>query len=183
VKPLIKPSTKGKVASRVKRNSFSTSKARRVYQARSRGLRYCETISYGHSPCSHFPTLGFRVGDVTDDKNQQLANQISARLAKLQEVLCSVSGRVLRGCCDRNSGPHQDLRHLRDLAWQGRPVRIQFKTRRFRCLNPQCPRQIFAESLPGIAAPRARETDRVTQTLRLVGYLLGRDRVCWSDSG
>ena len=65
------------------------------------------------------------------------------------------------------------LRHLRDLAWQGRPVRIQFKTRRFRCLNPQCPRQIFAESLPGIAAPRARETDRVTQTLWLVGYLLG----------
>jgi len=65
------------------------------------------------------------------------------------------------------------LRHLRDLAWQGRPVRIQFKTRRFRCLNPQCLRKIFAESLPGTAAPRARETNRVTQTLRLVGYLLG----------
>src|SRR5215470_10020064 len=65
------------------------------------------------------------------------------------------------------------LRHLRDLAWQGRPVRIQFKTRRFRCLNPQCPRKIFAETLPGTAVPRARETNRVTQTLRLVGYLLG----------
>ena len=36
------------------------------------------------------------------------------------------------------------IRHLRDLPWQGRPVRIQCKTRRFRCLNPQCPRKIPA---------------------------------------
>jgi transposase len=65
------------------------------------------------------------------------------------------------------------LRYLRDLPWQGRPVRIQFKTRRFRCLNAQCPRQIFTDRLPGVTARRARETDRLTQTLRLVGYLLG----------
>jgi transposase len=65
------------------------------------------------------------------------------------------------------------LRRLRDLPWQGQPVGIQVKTRRFRCRNPQCPRQIFAESLTGVAPPRARETDRVTQTLRQIGYLLG----------
>ncbi|MGH9401019.1 MAG: ISL3 family transposase [Terriglobia bacterium] len=64
-------------------------------------------------------------------------------------------------------------RHLRDLPWQGRPVRIQFKTRRFRCLNQQCPHQIFAESLPGVAARRARETDRFAQSISMVGYLLG----------
>ena len=77
-------------------------------------------------------------------------------------------------CSSSNVSYHSTyLRHLRDLPWQGRPVRIQFKTRRFRCLNQRCPRQIFAESLPGVATRRVRETDRVTQTLRLVGYLLG----------
>jgi transposase len=71
------------------------------------------------------------------------------------------------------SGHSTYVRHLRDLPWQGRPVRIQFKTRRFRCLNEQCPRKIFAESLPGVAARRARETDRFAQTISMVGYLLG----------
>jgi transposase len=65
------------------------------------------------------------------------------------------------------------LRHLRDLPWQGRPVRIEMKTRRFRCRNRQCKRKVFAESLRGVAARRARETDRVTLTVRRVGYLLG----------
>src|SRR5262252_2386061 len=65
------------------------------------------------------------------------------------------------------------LRHLRDLPWQGQQVRIQLKTRRFRCRNGHCKRKIFADRLPGVAAPRARETDRLGQTLRLVGYLLG----------
>jgi len=65
------------------------------------------------------------------------------------------------------------LRRLRDLPWQGQPVRIKVKTRRFRCRNRRCRRQIFAERLPGVAAQWARETDRLTQNLRLVGYLLG----------
>jgi transposase len=65
------------------------------------------------------------------------------------------------------------LRHLRDLPWQGQRVEIRVKTRRFRCRNRHCRRQIFAERLPGVATRRARETDRLTQNLRLVGYLLG----------
>jgi transposase len=65
------------------------------------------------------------------------------------------------------------VRHLRDLPWQGRPVQMQLKTRRFRCRNRQCKRKVFAESLPRVAVRRARETDRVAQSLRLVGYLLG----------
>ena len=47
------------------------------------------------------------------------------------------------------------------------------KTRRLRCRNRHCPRKIFAERLPGVAAPQARETNRLTQTLRRVGYVLG----------
>jgi transposase len=61
----------------------------------------------------------------------------------------------------------------RDLPWQGQPVQVQVKTRRLRCRNRHCPRKIFAERLPGVAAPQARETNRLTQTLRRVGYVLG----------
>jgi len=78
------------------------------------------------------------------------------------------------GCSSSYVAYHSTyLRYLRDLAWLGRPVRIQFKTRRFRCLNPQCPRKIFAESLTGVAARRARETNRFAQTIGMVGYCLG----------
>ena len=66
------------------------------------------------------------------------------------------------------------VRRLRDLPWQGQlTVQVQVKTRRLRCRNRHCPRKIFAERLPGVAAPQARETNRLTQTLRRVGYVLG----------
>ena len=65
------------------------------------------------------------------------------------------------------------VRRLRDLPWQGQSVQVQVKPRRLRCRNRHCPRKIFAGRLPGIAAPRARETNRLTQTLRRVGYVLG----------
>jgi hypothetical protein len=50
---------------------------------------------------------------------------------------------------------------------------MEMKTRRSRCRNFQCERKVFAENLSEVAAPRTRETDRVTGTLRLVGYHLG----------
>ena len=67
----------------------------------------------------------------------------------------------------------QYQRQLRDLPWQGQPVRIHLRVRRFRCRNRQCGRKIFAERLPGVAAPKARETDRRGEVLRLIGYVLG----------
>ena len=67
----------------------------------------------------------------------------------------------------------QYQRQLRDLPWQGQPVRIHLRVRRFRCRNRQCGRKIFAERLPGVAAPKARETDRRCEVLRLIGYALG----------
>ena len=40
-------------------------------------------------------------------------------------------------------------------ALAGARVQVQVKTRRLRCRNRLCPRKIFAERLPGIAAPQA----------------------------
>ena len=64
-------------------------------------------------------------------------------------------------------------RRVRDLPWQGRQVEIHLQTRRFRCLNKECARKIFAESLPAVAARKARETVRLCETVGLVGYALG----------
>ena len=67
----------------------------------------------------------------------------------------------------------QYLRQLRDLPWQGQPVRLHLRLRRFRCRNRQCERKIFAERLPGVVAPKARETERRCEVVRRVGYALG----------
>jgi transposase len=67
----------------------------------------------------------------------------------------------------------QYQRQLHDLPWQGQSVRIHLCIRRFRCRNRQCDRKIFAERLPGVVAPRARETDRRHEVVRRVGYALG----------
>ena len=62
---------------------------------------------------------------------------------------------------------------MRDLPWQGRQVEIHVQTRRFRCRNEQCEQRIFAERLPAVVAPRARETVRLCEIVGLVGYALG----------
>lgn len=65
------------------------------------------------------------------------------------------------------------IRRMRDLPWQGRQVELQIQTRRFRCRNNLCDRKIFAERLPSVATPRARETKRLCEMVGLVGYALG----------
>ena len=62
---------------------------------------------------------------------------------------------------------------MRDLPWQGRQVEIHLQTRRFRCRNKECDRKIFAERLPAVATPKARETTRLCEIVGLVGYALG----------
>jgi transposase len=64
-------------------------------------------------------------------------------------------------------------RHPRDLAWAALSVRWHLQVRRFRCLNPICPQQLFAERLPDILAPDARRTERLTEALRQVALTAG----------
>ncbi len=60
-------------------------------------------------------------------------------------------------------------RILHDLPWQGRPVRLHVRARRFRCLQPACPRVTFAERLADIAPPAARRTERLGDLQRHLG--------------
>jgi transposase len=64
-------------------------------------------------------------------------------------------------------------RVLHDLPWQGRPVRLQVEARRFRCLEPNCPRLTFAERLADTAPPAARRTMRLDDLQRHLGLAAG----------
>ena len=64
-------------------------------------------------------------------------------------------------------------RVLSDLPWQGRPVTIRVTARRFRCRNPTCARQTFAERLAGVMALSSRRTGRLLDLQRHLALALG----------
>ena len=64
-------------------------------------------------------------------------------------------------------------RRLADLPWQGRPVAVRLRARRFFCAEPACPRRTFAERLPGVARPFARRCERLADVQRQVALALG----------
>ncbi len=72
---------------------------------------------------------------------------------------------------DRIHGTY--VRTLADLAWQGTPVRLRLKVRRFRCDAARCARRTFTERLPVLVRPYARRTRRMTDLVARVGAALG----------
>jgi transposase len=60
-----------------------------------------------------------------------------------------------------------------DLPWQGLPVRLLLRTRRWVCANATCARQIFTERLPGVLAPYARRTARLAVVVEAIALALG----------
>ena len=64
-------------------------------------------------------------------------------------------------------------RTLTDLPWQGLAVRFRLHTRRWRCPNPDCARQIFTERVPTVVAPFARRTVRLTEVVDAIAFALG----------
>ena len=77
--------------------------------------------------------------------------------------------------CGRSSArTHSSYeRRLADLPWQGHQVELRLRVRRLRCVNEACPRRIFAERLPQIAATRARHTDRLREIRQAIVLALG----------
>jgi transposase len=64
-------------------------------------------------------------------------------------------------------------RKVADLPWHGVAVRLELRTRRFRCRNSLCIKRIFCERLPRVVAHYGRNTVRMEEALQLIGYLLG----------
>jgi transposase len=69
-------------------------------------------------------------------------------------------------------------RSPRDLPLVGYTVRLVLHVRRFRCLDPDCPTVTFAERLPGLLAPSAQRTLRLTGALLDLGLALGGEAAC-----
>jgi transposase len=65
------------------------------------------------------------------------------------------------------------VRAVADLPWQGVPVRLRLRVRRFFCATAACARRIFAERLAGGVVPYGRRTVRLEVWLRHVAFALG----------
>jgi hypothetical protein len=77
-------------------------------------------------------------------------------------------------CHQRSTRVHSHyVRQIADLPWHGIALRLHLRVRRFFCTTPACQRTIFTERLPGLVAPYARKTDRLTQVLEVIGMALG----------
>ncbi|HEY5869000.1 MAG TPA: ISL3 family transposase [Candidatus Tectomicrobia bacterium] len=80
--------------------------------------------------------------------------------------------------CPRCAVPAQRIhshyaRTLADLPWAQYRVCLQLRVRKWFCRNRSCPRRIFTERLPTVAAPWARRTLRLAQRLGALGVALG----------
>ncbi len=64
-------------------------------------------------------------------------------------------------------------RRLRDLPWEGIPVRIELRVRRFFRDSDSCPQRIFTERLPKTAPRYARRTSRLSFALEQITLALG----------
>ena len=89
----------------------------------------------------------------------------------------TVSSRERARCpvCGEESRSRHSVysRTLGDLSAQGTPTTVHVRVGRWRCRNERCDRQIFAERLPRLAAPFARQTDRLAEIVRLFGHAAG----------
>jgi transposase len=91
---------------------------------------------------------------------------IAAR-TRAETAACPVCGHA----CTRVHSRYR--RTLLDLPWQGMSVRFHLTVRKFRCLNPECPRRVFAERIPSVAACHGQKTTRLSGALLQLAWLAG----------
>ena len=97
-----------------------------------------------------------------------------ARRQAVSIVCCRGSEASLSICGCLSQSRHSCYwRCLQDLPWQGLSVQLYMLAHRYRRRNPGCPRKIFCERLPGVARRYARQTDRTSEIVRVVGYIAG----------
>lgn len=64
-------------------------------------------------------------------------------------------------------------RTVTDLPVHGRRTTLVLTAHRFFCDDPHCPRTVFCERLPQLAAPHARTTGPLTESHQAIGFALG----------
>jgi transposase len=109
------------------------------------------------------PTRGIRLLEVF----------VGDELVRLQLTVRAPTAACPR-CAVASSSVHSRYqRHLTDLPWGTRAVRIQLTVRKFRCRNRACGRRIFTERVPDLVAAYSRHTHRLATALRMIGLALG----------
>ena len=99
-----------------------------------------------------------------DDTAAQITLRVQSTQINAPCPLCATPARRI----------HSDYgRTLADLPWAQYRVSLQLRVRKWFCRNRACPRRIFTERLPTIAAPWARRTLRLAQRLVALGVALG----------
>ena len=86
-----------------------------------------------------------------------------------RSFLCELSGMPMR-----SHAPHSRYsRVLRDLPWQGATVELRLDVRRFpSAMHGLFPRHLHRDVTDGLAK-YGRQTSRFSETIRLIGYVLG----------
>jgi transposase len=99
-----------------------------------------------------------------DDTTAQITLRVQSTQTNAPCPLCATPARRI----------HSDYgRTLADLPWAQYRVSLQLRVRKWFCRNRSCPRRIFTERLPTVAAPWARRTLRLAQRLLTLGRALG----------
>jgi len=83
-------------------------------------------------------------------------------------------GSVCPECRQASRRIHSRYRRwLNDLPWEGIPVRIELRVRRFFCETKDCGHHIFTERLPKTVQRYARRTCRLSEALERITLVLG----------
>src|SRR5947208_15159894 len=99
-----------------------------------------------------------------DDTTAQITLRVQSTQTNAPCPLCATPARRL----------HSDYgRTLADLPWAQYRVSLKLRVRTWLCRHRSCPRRIFTERLPTVAAPWARRTLRLAQRLIALGVALG----------
>src|SRR5262245_58990166 len=99
-----------------------------------------------------------------DDTTAQITLRVQSTQISAPCPLCTTPARRI----------HSDYgRTLADLPWAHYRVSLQLRVRKWFCRNRACPRRIFTERLPTVAAPWARRTLRLAQRLIALGGTAG----------
>ena len=99
-----------------------------------------------------------------DEAAVQITLRVRATQATAPCPLCATPARRIHSHYERT---------LADLPWAQYRVGLHLRVRKWFCHNRSCPRRIFTERLPTIAAPWARRTLRLAQRLLALGVVLG----------
>jgi len=116
------------------------------------------------------------------DSSTLLADPAAIRLEKIvpdhSSLTLVVKATQAHAECPRCRRPSARVhsyytRQVADLPWHGVAVKLELRTRRFRCRNSLCIKRVFCERLPRVVAHYGRKTVRLDDALQLIGWLLG----------